>query len=183
EYEYHYGNWTLSDKSITALRNTQIGYYWLNVFGILPERQESVIIGGTVKRNEFRSFFDRWGASHIYFEKPGDGEIEDPLITVSDDMVLALTLEVRNSKILFLPFQRDCQRKEHLLDGLYSLVDSLLTYVTKTRTTLPDWASTPLFSDESEIFAKCLALENELLGEREKLVPFVEAKALLFQSE
>jgi hypothetical protein len=183
EYEYHYGSSVLSDKSITALTTTQIGFYWLNVFDILPHRRESTIIGGTVNRNEFRPFFNRWGASHIYFTKLGDGDIDEPLITVNDDMILGLALEVRNSKILYLPFQRDFQRKDHLVDGLNSLVDCLLTYVTKTRTSMPDWAETPLFAEETQIQKRCLGLEKELYGEREKLTPFLEAKALLFQSD
>jgi hypothetical protein len=167
--------------SVRALTNTQIGYRWLNIFEIRPHRANNVIVAGEVQRNELRPFFNKWGASHLYFESYGK-PIKEPLITTGKT-TLALALPARGSKILYLPFQRDHRRKEDFLDGLSSLIDCLLTYVTKSLTSIPAWGQAPFFEEEVKIRAKCDGIESDLRAEQAKLVPYEDAKMLLFQSE
>jgi hypothetical protein len=179
--QYGYASHFMDEDSMEKLLNTQIGYRWLHIFDIRPHRANSVIVAGTVLRNELRPFFDKWGASHLYFESYGKPIVE-PLVTLGET-TLAMALSAFNSKILFLPFQRDSDRKEDFLDGLSCLVDCLLTYITKSLVAIPEWAAVPFFSDEAEIRSKCEEIEATLQKEKEKLIPFQEAKGLLFQSE
>lgn len=164
------------------LSRVQIGYQWLCSFSIAPKYSESTILVGVAKRQEFRDFHLKWGASHHWFSPYGEGVIDELLIAI-DDTPLGFAVNARKSKILFLPFQRDFQRKQDFLNGLNCLIDSLLTYITRSLAEIPTWAQEPFFQREREIHEVRTKLETQLEEQTQALLPFEEIKSLLFQSE
>ena len=127
-------------------------------------------------------FLDKWGASHNAFSTYNEAKFDD-VISVLDKYVLAFSLNVRNSRIIYLPFQRDFSRKDDFLYAIQTLIDSLLTYITKSLTELPGWASRPFFQEEAVIQAEYDKLERKLEETRNHLQSFEDVKSLLFQSE
>lgn len=168
--------------TMDILSRVQIGYQWLCSFSIAPKYSESTILVGVAKRQEFRDFHLKWGASHHWFSPYGEGVIDELLIAI-DDTPLGFAVNARKSKILFLPFQRDFQRKQDFLNGLNCLIDSLLTYITRSLAEIPTWAQEPFFQREREIHEVRTKLETQLEEQTQALLPFEEIKSLLFQSE
>jgi hypothetical protein len=180
--QYGYNTAQMNEGDMKRLAKSQIGYRWLFLLKIKPIHSDSVILVGDVKRQEFQRFFDRWGGSHHCFSTYGDRKFDDLLIAF-DEEALGFVLNIRRGKILYLPFQRDFQRNEDFADGMFCLIDSILSYLAKSSASVPLWAAEPYFNKEQEIDARCKQLEKQLDDQRATLSPFVEAKALLFQSE
>ncbi|MCJ7533618.1 MAG: hypothetical protein MUO64_21660 [Anaerolineales bacterium] len=163
-------------------RRMQIAFRWLDSFSIKPIRGDEALLSGELSRNEFKVFLDKWGASHNAFQPYDKGKFDDIILTINK-FALAFTLEARNGRIVFVPFQRDFSRKQDLKDGLQSLIDCLLTYITRSIVQPPAWGYEPFFQEESFIRGECEHLEKSLEEAFARLHPFEEAKALLFQSE
>ena len=180
--QYAHSTARMDKDDMEHLAKTQIGYRWLYSLKIKPVHSNSVILFGDVKRQEFQKFFDRWGGGQLAFEPYGDRKFDDVLIAAGDE-ALGFVFHARRGKILYLPFQRDFQRAEDFADGMYCLIDSLLSYLAKSSASLPVWATAAYFPAEKEAQDRCKDLELKLQQERETLAPFGEAKALLFQSE
>jgi hypothetical protein len=160
----------------------QIGYRWLDRFSIKPIQTDYLLLSGKLHRTEFKRFLDKWGTSHNFFSTYNKAKFDDVILAI-DDHVMAFSLNVRNSRIIYLPFQRDFSRKDDFVDAIQTLIDALLTYITRSLTELPSWASQPFFQEEANIQSDCDELERKLEETREHLQIFEEAKSLLFQSE
>lgn len=180
--QYGYKTAHMNKADMKRLAKIQIGYRWLNYLQIKPLHSDSVLLFGDVKRQEFKKFFIGWGGGHHAFRPYGDRQFDEVLIA-SDEDALGFALNVRRSKIIYLPFQRDFQRSQDFADGMFCLIDSTLSYLAKSSAMLPTWANQPFFPGEKEIQDQCKNLERQIAEQREKLLPFEEAKALLFQSE
>jgi hypothetical protein len=179
---YGYSTAYMNKDDMERLAKAQIGYRWLYFLKIKPLYSDSVILFGDVKRQEFQKFFERWGGGHHQFEPYGDRKFDEVLIASGDD-ALGFVLNARRGKLLYLPYQRDFQRVEDFADGMYCLIDSILSYLAKSSVSLPMWAAGAYFPAEKEAQERCDDLEKRIQEERERLAPFKEAKALLFQSE
>jgi hypothetical protein len=172
----------MREKDIESCVESQLGFRWLNYFSIKPKRLQQPIVIDKIHQGVFRPFINKWGASHNYFLTYGDDEFDD-VIYGEPKHPVGFTINVRNGRIIFLPFQRDFSRKEDLLDGFYTLVDCLLTYITKSLIGLPEWAKEPYFQDEKAIYVECEELETKLSEKRDLLEPCNFAKQLLCQGE
>jgi hypothetical protein len=161
----------------------QIAFKWLYSFSIRPVCVEQPVLSGELLRNEFKAFLDKWGASHNVFQPFGEGKFDDKITSLNDDIAPAFTLMARKGLIVLLPFQRDFSRKQDLRDGLHSLIDCLLTYITRTIVQTPIWGLEPFFQEETIIRGECEQLEKAQTEAFARLRPFEEAKGLLFQSE
>lgn len=172
----------MSKKSIIKFKDSQLGFRWLDVFSIRPYRSNQPIVMGTIHFNIFRPFLQKWGASHNYFSCYGRYKF-DEIIYGEPRKPIGFVINVRNGRLIYLPFQRDLARKDDFNAGMISLIDCLLTYITKSLVEIPEWAMTPYFQDEEEIAEKCSELEKKLYEKREELKPFVFAKEILCQAE
>lgn len=172
----------MSSSDIEECRKRQIGFGWLDVFSIRPLNSEEALLSGTLSRGEFKAFLDKWGASHNYFRPYGERKFDDVILGM-DEFAFAFMLKVRNGRVLYVPFQRDFSRKEDLKQGLQTLIDCLLTYITKSITETPVWGQEPFFKEEGTIRGECEQLQREIEIAFARLRPFEEAKALLFQAE
>jgi len=164
------------------LKVKQIGFYLLSQFDIIPLRSKTLLSSGKSYRSEFEVFNNKWGASYLLFREIGENGFDDKLYG-SDKAAMSFMIRARNSMVLYIPFQRNFARSEDLADGISRLVDSCLTYITKTRATLPDWASEPIFSSEQKLRDEIEDLKNRIQKSQLSIEVFNQAKSLLFLSE
>lgn len=179
---YEHDNAYMNKKSFRQHRELQIGFRILSVFSIKPHHYDSPLTGFEIHRNELRPFISKWGASHNYFSTYSSRNIDDLICSVGKYPV-GFAMYAKSGLIFFLPFQRDFSRKKDFVKGLVSLIDCLLTYITKTLTEIPPWARNPFFEEEHSIADECKALKEKLDKKTRELDPFMEAKQLLCQSE
>lgn len=172
----------MEPHNVRSLREQQIGFYALSDFNVRPEHRVDLIIDGNVSRSEFKLFLDKWGASHNYFKTFDEFEVDD-VISSNEDGLLAFTINAGRGRLIYIPFQRDASRPKDVIEGVRVLVDSLLTYVSKSFIEIPEWASEPIFEDEGVLRSQLSELEREAEELKENLIPFQEAKAILFQHE
>lgn len=179
-----YGSKTgyMKKNDIINCKKYQLGFRWLYSFSIRPKLLSEPVVYAEIGRNEFRPFLKKWGASHNYFTSFGKRHFSD-IIYGPEVHPLGFSLNFGPGRIIFLPFQRDFSRPEDLAKGVYALLDSLLTYITKSLSELPSWAEEPYFDDEKIISEQCQKLEYKLAEQEKLLEPFRKAKMLLFQAE
>ncbi len=180
DQRYGYGYGGMDEDDYHKCRHLQIGFRWS--FNIRPFRYNSPILDAEIKRNEFKKYMDRWGASKSAFQPYGDGNFSD-IISKFSDYTISFVVDFRRGKLIYVPCQRDFSRPDNLSECFSVLIDSLITYLTKSRTELPDWAAIPLFEEEKGLFQEKLKLNDKLIGCEGKLCIFYSAKQLLFQSE
>jgi len=173
----------MSKEDVRKYRQLQVGFRWLNEFSIRPIRYYEPIMKGQLKRNEFKRYIDNWGASKMAFKSYGKGSYSDIIYQLDEDFALAFTLNFRAGKLFYMPCQRNFDQLEVLSDTFHTLIDSLITYLTKIRIKPPKWANIPIFNEEERLAKEEADLEHKLKKKREKLNIFSSAKQLLFQSE
>jgi len=174
----------MDEDDIRKCRRSQIGFRWLDGFSIKVSRVERLIFSdrGT-RRNEFRKYMTRWGTTKNLFKPYGEGSFSDIISGLGENYAVAFTLNCRRGKLIYVPCQRDFSRPDTLSAAFTTLIDSLITYLTKSRMELPEWAKVPLFDDERKLAEEKAGLECRLTGYQEKLDIFHSVKQLLFQSE
>jgi hypothetical protein len=149
---------------------------------IRPFRINSLIIDAEIKRNEFKKYMDRWGASKNAFQTYGDGNFSDIVSGISN-FPISFVSNYRRGKLIYVPCQRDFSSPDNLTECFSVLIDSVITYLTKSRAELPEWAKIPIFDEGKRLFQEKSDLEGKLDECDEKLDIFYSAKQLFFQSE
>jgi len=177
---YSYGHGGMNENDYDKYKHLQIGFRWL--FEIRPLRVDSPIIHTEIKRNEFKKFMDRWGASKNCFKPYGDGSFSD-IISEFGDFAVSFAVDFRRGKLIYVPCQRDFSRPDNLSECFTVLTDCLITYLSKIRMELPEWATIPIFGEEERLFQEKSHLKDKLTECEGKLDIFYSAKQLLFQSE
>jgi len=175
-------NFYMNEADCTELKQTQLGFRILNRLSIRPFRNDIPVLNVNIRRGVFQPFLSKWGTSHNYFATYEDGKFDDIIVDISD-FPLGFTKELGRGRIIFLPFQRDFNREQDLLKGIYTLIDCLLTYITKMQETLPERATAPFFNDEEPLNKDLQRIEKELQDKKDEIEPFAVAKQLLCQSE
>lgn len=175
----------MSPGAVDSHAKFQIGFKWLALFSIKPLNNGHPIHMGHVSRGEFSPFLNRWGTSYNSFElrRRSKTNVDDVIYSLNENELLGFTIAAARGRLIYLPFQRDLSNKVETLNGLRSLIDSLLTYISKSLIETPKWAKEAFFEDELEIQAKIVEQKKSLLESESHLRPFEEAKALLLQSE
>jgi len=180
DVRYGYGRGGMDKDGYDKCYHLQIGFRWL--LSIRPFRSDSPIIDAQIKRNEFKKYMDRWGASKNAFQPYADGNFSD-IVSEIPNFALSFVLDYRRGKLIYVPCQRDFSRPDNLSECFSVLIDTLITYLTKTRIELPEWAAIPLFDEEKRLSQETLKLNDKLIECEGKLGIFYSAKQLLFQSE
>ncbi len=173
----------MNEDDVKECRRLQIGFRWLEKFSIKAVRLDSPILLSNTVRNEFQAYVDRWGTSKLAFRPYGDGALSDVIVGLTDDYTSGFALDFGRGKLIYLPCQRDFSRPRNTRDLFNRLIDSVTTYLTRTRTDLPPWARTPLFPEEEELARKKVDRERELAECEDELRTFHDAKRLLLKSE
>jgi len=183
EYDFREGR-RMKKEDVRKYRKLQIGFRWLNDRSIRPFRYDEPIIDGQLKRNEFKRYIDNWGASKMGFVFYRKGSYSDIIYKkFNENVALAFTLDFKPGKLIYMPCQRNFSHLEVLTDTFRTLIDSLITYLTKIRIEPPKWANVPIFSKEEKLVKEKADLEYKLKKKQEELDIFNSAKQLLFQSE
>jgi len=180
--EFNRSTGNMKNADMEECSTYQIGFRWLYLFSIRPNRLDQPVIDTEIKRNDFRPFLKKWGTSYNFFTSFGKGYFND-VVYGMEDQPIGFSLDAGTGRIIFLPFQRDYARQDDMQEGIYALVDSLLTYITKSLCELPTWAEEPYFDDEKTIKEQCQKLKDKLIEKEKLLKPFNQAKGLLFQAE
>lgn len=172
----------MNKEDCNRLNRSQLAFRILNRLSIQPLRGDTPILDVTIQRGVFRPFLSKWGASYNCFLTYGNVKFDD-IISNKANLAIAFTKQLGRGRIIFLPFQRDFEREPDLLKGVYTLVDCLLTYITKMQETLPDWATAPFFKDEELLNKDLQRIEGELQNKKDEIEPFAICKQLLCQAE
>lgn len=179
KYNHTHG---MNKEDVKECRRLQIGFYWLDEFDIKPIKFDQPVIYSGVMRNEFKKYMEQAGASRIIFASYGKEPFSD-VIAGKKNYPLAFTLNLFKGKLIYFPCQRDFSRPDMLAETFTVLIDSLITYLTKSRMELPEWARIPTFDEEEKLTKEKAGLEGKLRECQERLDTFHSAKQLLFQSE
>lgn len=170
------------DGAAESCSETQAGFPWIAARKIRIGRVSSIILNAEVKRGEFGTFLNKWGASYNYFGTFDGGKFDDVLYSVKN-YALGFAIDWARGMMIYLPFQANHGNAQDFQDGLLCLVDSLLTYKSKRTKELPEWAKEPLFEGETTLAAErerllCSIEEIDL-----QIAPYEEAKSLLVANE
>jgi hypothetical protein len=172
----------MDEKDIAICQDNQLGFRFFNRFSIRPLQVDQPIVSAETNRSIFRPFLVKWGASHNCFSTYGQYEFDDIICQVGD-YPMAFSSNAKAGRIMMMPFQRDFDRHDDLQNAIYTLIDCLLTYITKSLTELPDWATQPFFEKERTLYAECQELKARLNERSKAFEPFIVAKELLCQAE
>lgn len=180
--QFNYTMGHMNKEDVRHLDSLQLGFRFLNLYKIKPVKYERPIHWGEIKRTEFKNFLDKWGSSYNCFSLYGNDKYDDVILSIGD-AAIGFVLNMKNGKLIYLPCQRNIGDKNDLQEMFLTLIDNLITYLTRTRLVIPEWADTPLFENELSI-AKEIEETKVKLNELEfKLEPFKMAKNLIFSSE
>ncbi|RJP65459.1 MAG: hypothetical protein C4532_17665 [Candidatus Abyssobacteria bacterium SURF_17] len=180
-YNYDYGEMNIHE--FQGCFQSQIGFRWLAPLAIRPFRSPSPIIYSRLKRSEFQLYRDCWGASRNYFATYGEGEFGDIIIGHRDNSALGFAVPRQDGRIIYLPCQRDFERKDDMTECLQTLIGSLVTYLAQTALEVPEWAETPIFTRESEIQKNLTEMQVKIEWLEAQLKPYRTAKRLAFLSQ
>lgn len=158
------------------------GFQWHHEHNYRISTRHTPYLSGQCLRNEFQTFFDKWGVSHTSFAPFKDHVFDDILLKSGPD-VLAFAQSHRKGLIFYIPFQRLGLPNDQATQATRLLVQGLCTYINKRSHRLPPWAHSPLFSDEETLQRNIGALELKLEEEKKALNLFDRIKALAISGE
>lgn len=182
--QYNYDDGKMEEGGITECSRKQIGFRWLRKFKIRPYRGDAPIIKSEIKRNEFKHYYEHWGASkHLFEPYYGHGLQDTDIIFRSGNYLVGFARSALKGKILFVPCQRDFSRVHLLAECLSSLINSTITYLTRSSTEIPAFAKAPLFTKEKTIYDELTSLEFKMDKLHKALAPYQKVKNLAFLSE
>lgn len=183
--QYNREDGYMDKKAIEVCMKRQMGFRWLKMFDIRPFKIDHLIMSGRINRNEFKEYIDRWGATKNVFKAYGETHFEDVIYSLGLPWALgfAISGKRRKGKLLYLPCQRDFDRPQATVDCLTTLINSIITYLTRSSIELPPWAEAPLFTKETDLRAERSSLQSRIEELDSSLQPYQVAKALALKSE
>ena len=171
-----------SDEGADNCLEMQAGFRWIASRNIRIGRNPKIILEADVKRGEFSTFLNKWGATYNFFGTFEDGKYDDILYSLNK-YAIGFSIDWSRGTIVYLPFQANHESQQDLMDGVLCLVDSLLTYKAKRIKELPVWAKEPLFENEIKLAAEKNHLLKLLQTIDEQISPYERAKLLLVANE
>src|SRR5579872_6409557 len=102
EHDFNY------DFEINKLGKYQIGIPILNYFDMRGKKYNEVMPRFEIKRNEFKNFLEKWGATKNYFYKINtDVPISLDVIACHEFRLFGFSIDVICGSVIFLPCQRN----------------------------------------------------------------------------
>lgn len=172
----------MDEDSLKHLLEWQIGLRFLYHLSIKPARNDRPIHWGKLKRTEFKNYFDKYGSGKNFFKHYDENTFGDIIYYISD-YAIGFSEDFSRGMIIYLPCQRNFSNMDELTNLFKILIDNLVTYITRKRTGLPDFAKEPFFEEETTLYTNLGSLEQKVLDIKNSLKPFYAAKALAFASE
>lgn len=167
-------------KHVNHLKQHQIGLKFLLMVNIAPHKITE-LIHPKLKTEEFKNYGDKWACSKLYFKEFEALDIDE--IFTRDKYYLGFSTSFKKGDLIFLPAQKDHSKQKDVEELYSTLTDSLITYKTKKRIDIPDWANCPLFEEEKGIQEKHKEQSIELLKLKKELDKYKDVKNLAFLSE
>lgn len=172
----------MNESDIAKCEERQIGFRWLRKLKIRPHRFDSPIIMANIVRNEFKLYQERWGASKNIFKPYGGGEFGDVIFSFDNKFALGFVIPIKRGKLIYLPCQRDFSQTESIRNCLVRLINSTITYLSRSSIQMPSGAQAPLFPRETKLNDKISKLETKIDEMRKEIKPYEQAKALAYKS-
>lgn len=172
----------MDEDSLNQLLERQIGLRFLHFFSIKPFIHNQPIHWGKLNRAEFKNYFDRYGSSKNFFKHYNESTFDDIICDISD-YAIGFSENYRKGELIYLPCQRNFSNMDEVTNLFKTLIDNLVTYITRKRTDLPDFAKEPFFEYETTLYTDLKDLEQKVQNIKDSLKPFYTAKALAFASE
>lgn len=172
----------MDEDSLNKLLQWQIGLRFLYHLSVNPSKIDRPIHWGKLKRSEFKNYFEKWGSSKNIFSHYGETKFDDIIYHVSD-LALGFLEDFNKGMLIYLPCQRNLSNMDDLANLFKTLIDNLITYVTRIRTELPDFAKEPFFEEETKIYGELKEMEQKVQDIKCALKPYYTAKVLAFASE
>lgn len=174
-------------SELDKYRSLQIGLDLIYDMDIRAVYTNTPLLSSNVRKNEFKKYIVNWGSTKIYFHPYGTKSLEsltsDIIADIGENEMVAFSQNISRGKLIYIPCIRDFSRPKILIEMFTTLIDALITYLSKSRIELPDWAKAPLFNQEKKVFEEKEKLEIKLKEYDNNLEVFLYAKQLLFQSE
>lgn len=180
--QYNCNGGYMNEEDKKELLQLQIGFRFLDIFSIKPFRINQPIHWGKPERTEFKNFLDKWGSSKNAFVTYGKVGFGD-LIQSIEESALSFSNDFRNGTLIYLPCQRNYQNTTDLTEMFQTMIDNLITYTTRLRTQIPDWAQEPFFNEEEFLFKELQGAQKQIEKIEKSIEPYNSAKSLTFSSE
>ncbi len=175
----------MNKESMEAPLAYQIGFRFLHSFSIRPQQLNSLIHNQKLIRTEFKNFFDKWGTSKNIFTPYRDGNFDDIICYVPGirDNAVAFSNDFKHGFVIYLPCQRNFSNMNEITELFKTLIDNLITYITRKRTELPEYAKEPFFEEEIRLYTDLQKAKETVKNIENNLEPYYIAKVLAFSSE
>lgn len=181
----YYDNDAATDKwdaiSIPAMLKNQIGYKFICTV-LQPVKSEGAIHAGNIRRGEFKTYHEKWGSGKITFFPIGEDKVDDTIVDFGEGLK-AFSVNFNNGIMIYLPCQRNFDNKNDIINLLKTLIDNIITYVTKINLQVPKFAIEPLFTQEKLLNESLLLAKKEVVKIEAQMQPFQTAKTLAFASD
>lgn len=145
----------LDSNDGNSFKTTDLSKQLLNYSDFYRKNFRERVTGITSVANEFKRFFDIYGAANSYFENHNQG-LDLEVLARFDSATVGMLLEQVE---YFVPALLPAAREKEVEEFFMLLVDGLTSLHNKMQVTIPSWAAAYKFSEE-----------NELVSEREKLL-------------
>jgi len=175
-------NGYMKTDSKNKLLELQIGFRFLDVLSVRPAKLDKPIHDGEIIRTEFKNFLDKWGSSKNLFMPYNDCNFDDRIQTLGE-FALGFSNHFRKGLLIYLPCQRNFSNVEDIMKLLETMIDNLITYITRIHSELPDFVKEPFFEAEKIHFKELKSEEEKIKDIKEKLNPYSLAKTLAFASQ
>ena len=161
----------------------QIGFRWLINRDVSLVRNDFAILRSEVVRNEFNLYNGRWGSTKNAFYFPTADESFEKILTTVDNYWTGFSIKRKRAFVIYLPCLRDFQLPKLIEECLTDLINGVITYLTRSRVEVPDWATNSLFTEENTLHSELLGLRSKVEHVESLLESYRNAKALSFLSE
>lgn len=179
---YNYAEGYMDENGISACKSNQIGFRWLYRCDIRPSWDNNPAIESKVIRNEFKNYKEHWAASKNIFKPYNESKFDEVIFSLSNNFALGFSISFRKGKILYMPCQVNPEIKS-VTKCIETLINNIITYLTRSSREIPIWAKKSLFPKEKDINSKLKGLEKEIGNLKSKLRRYTSAKEVMFLSE
>ncbi|OGF68230.1 MAG: hypothetical protein A2Y62_15990 [Candidatus Fischerbacteria bacterium RBG_13_37_8] len=180
---YNFEDGNMNQFQINILLEFQIGFRFLRFFSIRPMKIDQAILWAKITRIEFKNFLDKWGATKNIFRCYGKDTFDDIIYDFNKESALGFMNYFRNGHLIYLPCQRNFSSMANITEMFKTLIDNLITYLTRIRSELPAFAKEPFFKAEEALYKEFLEEQRKTKEIESKLESFNLIKALAFASE
>ena len=158
-------------------------YRVLRRIGIILEMWKAPRVDLVVKRSEFSSFLNEFGATKIYFNPRADATLDDIICRAEGEAIVGFSKKVGKGVLIILPIYMLYDRFEDagfMSRFLSGLLHTLATYLPRIQYKPPDWIGTYRFPKENATVNEVEELQEEISKREETLAEYLTLKEILW---